>query len=416
MYIRASILIVIISLHLISCQDATENKPAESATALSASDVAVKDNSFLFDLNFLKDHDSSLVVLETGRSKIIVSPKYQGKVFTSTADGDSGMSFGWVHYKAFSEPADPHINAYGGENRVWIGPEGGKFSVFFKKDSKMVFDNWKTPAAFDTEPWTITAKTNTSVSLLKDHVELENYAGTQLSFGVIRNIKMLDKEQIKAAVGLDSDYGAQMVGYSTENILVNNGDQAWTEKTGMPCLWILDMFNPSDNATIIIPYRDSAANPATTDYFGEIPADRITYKYSRVFFKADGKSRGKLGIHPARAMNVAGSYDADKKILTITIFDVDNNAKYLNQEWRTDKPAFSGDAVNAYNDGPLATGGQLGPFYEIESVAPAAFLKPHSSMTHHHSVFHFTGDEKSLDTIAQRTLGITLDQIKTALH
>ena len=24
------------------------------------------------------------------------------------------------------------MNAYGGENRLWLGPEGGKYSLFFK--------------------------------------------------------------------------------------------------------------------------------------------------------------------------------------------------------------------------------------------------------------------------------------------
>ena len=79
------------------------------------------------------------------------------------------------------------------------------------------------------------------------------------------------------------------------------------------------------------------------------------------------------------------------------------------------KPPFSGDAVNAYNDGPLSNGGQLGPFYELESVSPAAFLKPHTSLIHRHSVLHFSGDEKSLNTIAQKTLGVSIDQIKNAM-
>lgn len=94
----------------------------------------------------------------------------------------------------------------------------------------------------------------------------------------------------------------------------------------MPRLWLLDMFNPSDSTTICIPYsaRDTA-KPATTGYFGEIPADRIKYGNGILYFKADGKSRGKLGMHPQVAKNVAGSYDAAKKILTVILFDIDNN-------------------------------------------------------------------------------------------
>jgi hypothetical protein len=92
---------------------------------------------------------------------------------------------------------------------------------------------------------------------------------------------------------------------------------------------------------------------------------------------------------------------------------VDSSGKYLNQEWKTTKPAFSGDAVNAYNDGPLADGSQMGPFYELESVSPAAFLTPGQSLSHRHLVFHFTGDENSLDKVARQWLGVGLDKVKS---
>jgi hypothetical protein len=133
-----------------------------------------------------------------------------------------------------------------------------------------------------------------------------------------------------------------------------------------------------------------------------------------LYFKADGKSRGKLGVVPEKARPVAGSYDTENHILTVTVFDVDVRAKYLNQEWSTSKPAFTGDAVNAYNDGPLADGTQMGPFYEIESVSPAAFLKPNESLSHKHSVFHFTGNEKVLDAIAKKIFGVSLNDIRKA--
>jgi hypothetical protein len=119
-------------------------------------------------------------------------------------------------------------------------------------------------------------------------------------------------------------------------------------------------------------------------------------------------------VNPVKAKPVAGSYDAENNVLTITLFDADSSAKYLNQEWNTSKPPFSGDAVNAYNDGPLADGTQMGPFYEIESVSPAAFLKPGQSLSHNHTVFHFTGEEKVLDQIAIKLLGISLEEIKKA--
>src|ERR1700722_8315013 len=145
---------------------------------------------FGYDMKWVGRFDRYMVILQSGRSKIIVSPKFQAKVFSSTAAGDSGSSFGWVHYDAFQRPLDPHMNAYGGEDRLWLGPEGGKFSLFFPPGAKMEFANWKTPAAFDSEPWDVVSHTDQSVDLRKD-MQLVNYAGTHLNLNVDRQITIL---------------------------------------------------------------------------------------------------------------------------------------------------------------------------------------------------------------------------------
>jgi hypothetical protein len=394
-----------------SCQ----NQPAEKQTPDPvAAPAPFPKGSFGYDLDFLKMHDSVIVLSNgQGNAQVIVSPKYQAKVFTSTADGNSGHSCGWINYKAFNAAVDSHMNAYGRENRIWLGPEGGKFSLFFPKDSPMVFQNWKTPAPFDTEDWKVTARDGRSVSLEKD-MRLVNYAGTVLSLSVKRSITIINTRTIDKDLDLSPDTTIKAVAYETVNVLTNTGHQEWTGTTGMPCIWILDMFPPSSSTVIVAPYREGEGQVATTNYFGEIPADRIKYKDGTLLFKADGKSRGKLGINPKKANAVAGSYDAQNKLLTLTVFDLDQDGKYLNQEWNTVKPPFSGDAVNAYNDGPLANGGQMGPFYEIESVSPAAFLLPGHSLSHKHVVFHFTGNETALDKISRQELGLSLNDLKEA--
>jgi len=362
------------------------------------------------DVAFLRKYDDSVVVLSRGSSRVVVSPKYQAKVFTSTP-GD-GSSFGWINYKAFDAEPDPHMNAYGGENRIWLGPEGGPFSLFFARGFEMSFANWKIPPAFDTESWELVSTSDTMASLKKD-MKLANYAGTELRLTINRKIKVLDRNTIKQWLNISYGNDIRAVGYFTENSVTNTGKFQWSDSTGMPCIWMLDMFPPSSNTTVIVPYKKDTANkPANTGYFGEIPTSRIKYVDSTLFFKADGKMRGKLGIKPAYAKNIAGSYDADKKTLTIAFFDVNPMAPYLNMEWDTQKPPFSGDAVNAYNDGPLEDGRQLGPFYELESVSPAAFLAPGQSLTHRHSVFHFTGDEETINTICKQTLGVSLRQAR----
>jgi hypothetical protein len=276
----------------------------------------------------------------------------------------------------------------------------------------MVFDNWRTPAPIDTESWEVLARDSTGVTLQKE-MSLRNFRNTQLNLMAHRTIEILDKPQITRLLGIEIG-NTGFVGFRTSNSIMNTGDFPWTKETGAPCIWMLDMFPPSEKTTIFIPYKENGPAPvATTDYFGEIPTDRIAFANHTLYLKADGKYRGKVGIPPLRATNYAGSYDATNKILTIACFDIDMNAAYLNQQWSLDLNPFEGDAVNAYNDGPLEDGTQMGPFYEIESVSPAAFLGPGEKLEHTHSVFHFTGGEADLDRICMKTFGIGINDIST---
>ncbi|WP_447639971.1 MULTISPECIES: DUF6786 family protein [Chitinophagaceae] len=372
--------------------------------------------SFGYDLQFLQQHDSVVVLTsDKGKAQVVVSPKYQAKVFTSTADGLGGFSFGWVNYKAFQGKLDAHMNAYGGENRLWLGPEGGRFSLFFKAGDSMDFKNWKTPSAFDTEAWTIVAKNDWSVSMKKE-MHLANYQNLEMTLSLLRTVAILNRDDIEKSIDLNMEDSVESVAYKTVNTVVNTGKEAWNEVSGMPCIWILDMMKNTPSTVIVVPYKTPVeetpfADIATTDYFGQIPEDRLAHTTNTIFLKADGKSRGKIGVKPNYAKPVLGSYDPQNKILTIVSFDLDTAGKYLNQEWNTSMPIFSGDAVNAYNDGPLVDGSQMGPFYEMESVSPAAFLQPNQSLEHKQTVYHFTGAEKGLDAICQKMLGVSLADI-----
>jgi hypothetical protein len=400
------ILLVVVSLN--SCQTGPpKNKTFESQYAKG---------TFGYDLDFLKQKDSVIVLNSNdGSGEVIISPKYQAKVFTSTADGATGKSFGWINYKTFAATSlDAHMNAYGGEDRLWLGPEGGKFALFFRPATKMVFDYWHTPAAFDFESWKLTASSDKKASLSKS-TRVLNYLGVIFTLAVVRDIEILEPADMKKMLGINFDDKVKPVAFSTTNTLINTSPFAWDKNSGAPCLWNLDMFSPSPKTVIVVPYnQNDTGKVATTDYFGQIPADRVKYNNGILLFKADGKSRGKLGMPPNRAKTMAGSYDVANNVLTITLFDINPKATYLNQEWRTDRNPFVGDAVNAYNDGPLANGSQMGPFYEIESVSQAAFLKPNEALSHKHSVFHFTGDKAQLNQIALKTLGISLQDIQAA--
>jgi hypothetical protein len=378
--------------------------------------------TFGYDLNYLTQKDDGLIVLSgnDGNSQIIVSAKYQAKVFTSTAGGLDGTSIGFVNYKFFDAGlVDEHMNGFGGENRFWLGPEGGKYSIYFKKDSEQTFDNWHTPKPIDIEPWEVISSDESIVSFKKE-MEVTNYLGNQLKLRVDRSVALIETPEIAVGLNIKIDPNVKVVGYTTENIIANINDFEWTKETGTICIWMLDMFNPAPLAVTFIPYNEGdekeLGKVVTSDYFGEVPADRLKIKDNMIFLKTDGKFRSKLGLNAKRTKAIAGNYDPESKRLTITTFDVDKDAIYLNQEWNPKKDPLTGDAMNAYNDGPLADGSIMGPFLELESVSPAAFLKPMQSLSHKHTVYHFIGEEFDLSPITEKLFGISINEIKNAFN
>lgn len=380
-----------------------------------------EEGTFGYDLNYLSSKDSLIILKGANKdAQVIVSPKYQGKVFTSTATGLDGKSIGFVGYKAFDlATPDEHMNGFGGENRFWLGPEGGKYSVYFEPGTEQVYDNWHTPKPIDTEAWGLVSATDGKVVMQKD-IEVKNYLGTQLKLNVDRTVELLNSDKIESLLNIKLDDQIKPVAYRTENVITNKNDFPWTKETGTVSIWMLDMFIPAPNAVTIIPFNEgdekSLGKIVTSDYFGEIPADRLLTKGSTLYFKTDGKQRGKLGMNSLRTKGIAGNYDPESKRLTITTYDVDKGATYLNQEWNPTKDPLVGDAMNAYNDGPLEDGSIMGPFLEVESCSPAAFLKPGEQQKHNHNVFHFVGEPASLTKISENLLGVSIDEITKAFN
>ncbi len=100
---------------------------------------------------FLEKH-LPLVELADGERRVLLTPALQGRVLTSTAA--SGESFGWLNYELIAAGGGlPHCNNFGGEDRYWLGPEGGQYSIFFPGGSDFSFADWQTPAVIDTEAW-----------------------------------------------------------------------------------------------------------------------------------------------------------------------------------------------------------------------------------------------------------------------
>ncbi|AEV99544.1 hypothetical protein A4D02_27275 [Niastella koreensis] len=374
-------------------------------------------STFGYDLEFFQHYHKDLIVLGDGSSgaAVIVLPAYQGRVMTSTTGGMNGKSFGWVNHDLIaSGKRVEHMNAFGGEERVWLGPEGGQFSVFFKKDTEFTFNNWFVPAALDTEPFNVVSTSSTHASFNRA-IQLENYSGNVLDFEINRTIRLMENKSIEDLLGVDIPDSIKYVGFESENGLTNTGNHAWDKTTGMLSIWILCMLNASDDTHVAIPYKkgdpSALGKIVTDDYFGKVPAERLQVSDGLILFKADANYRSKIGISPLRALPLAIGYDATNLVLTVTRFSLPEEVTdYVNSLWQLQDDPFAGDAVNAYNDGPI-NGSQMGRFYEVESSSPAAALGPGQSIVHRNAVIHFTGSKEDLNTISMQLLDLPVDAI-----
>jgi hypothetical protein len=409
----ARIFCVLILLYL--CASCNNNTSTQQTGTTKNADTAQK-GSYAYDAAFLKQHTGETLQLSSadGMSKVLLSSKYQGRVMTSTAMGDSGASFGWMNYDLIAaKEKRKQFNPVGGEERFWLGPEGGQFSIYFKKSDSFNIAHWQVPSFIDTDAYKIVKADNSSATFSAD-ASFTNYSGTNFSINIERKISLLTKEDLQFILKINIPDSVHFTGFETVNTLTNSGNADWTKDKGLLSVWLLGMFTPGPETKVIIPFHalPNAKSHITSDYFGKVPPERLQVTDSVIYFTTDGKYRSKIGLSPLIAKPVAGAFDFKKNVLTILIPQVDKNASYVNSKWELQKEPFKGDVINSYNDGPLADGTQMGPFLEIESSSAAMRLKKMEKGIYRQTTCHFQGDYKTLQLLAKQLLGVDLDAIK----
>lgn len=397
----------LLSAGIAGCQSAPDKQPG-------------KPSNFGEDAAFLRQHLKNVVVLQLpgDSSRVAVTGDYQARVMTSSASGDAGNSFGWINYDLVaSGKLTPHINAFGGEERFWLGPEGGQYALYFPPGKPYEFEHWQTPGMIDTAHYDVKSQQAGEVTYVYDGT-IQNHAGYTFNIGVERTVRLLGRDAIAQRLQVQLPEGLRSVAYETENSITNKGDSAWQEQTGIPSIWLLGMFKPSDQTAVVAPFRPGADSRKliTDDYFGKIPAQNLQVKDSILLFRADGKARGKLGIAPGIAKSGAGSIDLANNSITVLLYEIWPEGKYVNSKWEEQKEPYKGDAVNCYNDGPLADGTQMGPFYEVESSSDAVALKPGEARHYRQVTMHFEGDRSALQALAMQLWQLPLDSVQQFLQ
>ena len=152
---------------------------------------------------------------------------------------------------------------------------------------------------------------NPSRAVFRRRASLTNYSGFTFDLQIDRTVRLLEDAQVRSAFGVDMPEGVSLVAFESENHVTNTSDVPWEKETGLLSIWILGMFPPSDGATVVIPFLpgpEEELGPVVNDaYFGKVPSDRLIVESERLFFRADGQHRSKIGIPPGAPPRSAGA-------------------------------------------------------------------------------------------------------------
>src|SRR5580658_6812450 len=105
----------------------------DSSIAVEKKSTDYQKGTYGYDAAFLKKYLPGLIELTDSATgaKVMLCAAYQGRVLTS-AVSDSDNSFGWINYELIaSQKKKAQFNPIGGEERFWIGPEGGQYAFYF---------------------------------------------------------------------------------------------------------------------------------------------------------------------------------------------------------------------------------------------------------------------------------------------
>ncbi|MEP2237970.1 MAG: DUF6786 family protein [Maribacter sp.] len=366
--------------------------------------------TFGSDLKVL-NNISDLHILKSENSMIAVSGRLQGRVLTSSSNGLEGKSYGWFNRKKIIDKSFKNgFGNLGGEDRMWFGPQYGKYNIFFEPGFTFEDKNSRIAPDLDTLLFDIKKKTDQQI-ISNGRIHIKNYQNYIFDINVERKITILDKNIIEKNLDIHIDENLSYVGFESATTMTNMGPSKWSKDTGLISIWILGCIIPTKNTVAIIPIKGQIDK--VTNYFTPLDESRIKIKDNIVYYKADANYLNKIGILPQNTIPVYGSYSPELNLLTIVEFNFEHSPYYVNSKKENNTEPYAGDVINIFNDGVTQSAGPFGPFYEVESSSAAKELETGEDIIHISKTYHFEGNEEYLDKISLNILGVKLsDRVK----
>ena len=175
--------------------------------AVAGRSAAAEPETYGDAFNFLVAHTKVVQLTGENGERVAICPEYQGRVMTSSTKDLEGTSHGWINREYIKRGSvDKHFNNYGGEDRLWLAPEGGPYSLFFAPGAAQSLANWYTPPGLNEGPIQITSADADPHYRLGRRIRLQNAARTQFDLEMTsRNSSAEDRTTLASYSGAKSE-------------------------------------------------------------------------------------------------------------------------------------------------------------------------------------------------------------------
>lgn len=363
-------------------------------------------------LSLMQDLDADPVILRgdiSGRI-VVLAPTLMGRVMCCGFDGEEGASNGYVLEEqlreGFSKSGEGAWNNFGGEERLWFGPDGGAFGLQFKPGPQ-IYENYFLPPAMNDQQYEL-FRTDEKSATFGTTLQMTNVAGHRICLKITREVSILERSPYEAG-----SRTLECVGFVSKTTAENVGDEPLTRQTGPFYLWTPGQFDCSDHTIIMAPIQagnvEERGEPFCMDYIPKVcPGGKMDERFwsigeDRVLIKASGRAQTKIDFWKRRSLGRLGAVDLEKAVLTCVDVAVYDDMDYAAGYWLPyDGDPYDGAVMSVFVlAGDIHTQG-IPLFYELEGMSPALFLAPGESFCHESRTAHLRGERRALATVCER--------------
>ena len=381
------------------------------------------------DLSLLADCGQAAYVLHAqNRDRVVVvTPGLVGRVLSTGFDGVDGSTNSWIYEEqlrkgATKSEAGGKWAAFGGEERIWYAPEGGRNAFFFEGTEQRI-GTYIVPEPLNSTPFQVTALSPDARSIeFMAPIHLKNIRGYEFDIEVKRRIEALDS--CPFALGFGDDI--EVTGFESKTWTRNVGRKPITKETGPISTWTLGMFPAYPNSVVMVPIRRGSDKelgpPINTEYFNVdmIPTDKVlrdapydnyyAVEDAVALIKANGSVMTKIEVGPRRSLGRMASVNLKTLDINIVEFRQYPEMEYAGSFWLPyDGDDYDGSAVSIFT---LSADLGVHPFYELECISPSLFLEPGEQYCHVSRTYRLRGDRKALEKVLKRYFNADLETLR----